>query len=558
MINTQPVQILFLLMASWSAMQAAANPSNSRDRFTLDALKRSGTIPSDKKAGQQKAVLINLNKLLSLQDKLLPLCMAQLSFDRYYCENLSETIELSKTHPLYINYSKGTDYSDPEAVAFFLRYQFMFKPATSYDAERYAEVKSIVQAWQSSENINIQELVRFAKANWELSSVSNYNEEFLKKPIKKLLAEFIDLKKQLNRSALTEVKKGPLAFVNTVLSVTQDYFQGEIDRIHSDEGNCQVDGKTLNNAFAKLFKIKEIVVLSKTQLELVKSDYAAAKHELMALQQEISRVLAATKDDPYSLIRDLPAVRMHQKPKRPQPTKKKKGMPARPTVQRAQQLAQPCSSSDPAPVLPLPTVTVVPDAVEHIFDSPQMLLDSYHIPEIPRPLYERLEHPDGSYTKREDDIRVIVYDRPNNTKIQLFKVDKPQNTHLNPNYTPWVQKWFDAPDEAFAQQGYHDTTSNRFKYRATARVVHGFTRLVDGYLSKCSTRSTTVNRNRGRVDTLITMPGTMGSKLGLFCFIIDSANGQWYHRNFVERSGKQLLDGYATRGYYDVEFPELK
>jgi hypothetical protein len=151
-----------------------------------------------------------------------------------------------------------------------------------------------------------------------------------------------------------------------------------------------------------------------------------------------------------------------------------------------------------------------------------------------------------------------LYDALNNQKIKLFKVEHPQQAYLKPDYTRWVTEWIDNPEAALARQGYSDITSSRFKYRATARAVHGFTPLIDRFLGKCSTAAQTCNKKKNRTDISVTMPGMMGDKFGLFHYIIDSTNGRWYHRNFEERSGQGLVQEYARKGYYDVEFPELK
>ncbi len=172
--------------------------------------------------------------------------------------------------------------------------------------------------------------------------------------------------------------------------------------------------------------------------------------------------------------------------------------------------------------------------------------------------------PDGSTTAHEDETLVRIKDEKNKAVIKLFKVASPQHGFIKPRYTQWVKAWFDNPQEALEQQGYNNPTGNKYKYRRNASTIHGFTQLVDHYLPICSTQSTIASQQtRDKKDTLITIPGSIKKNnekevLGLFTYIIDSKNGDWYHRNFVPRTNNQLLKDYMQQGYYNVEFPELK
>jgi hypothetical protein len=554
--TTQPFRILFLLVASWYFLQAASISDHSAD-FTLAALKRSGFIPADKQVAEQRSVLTGLGKLLSIQDKIVPLCNAQLSFDRYHFDKMAGWMQSVQEHALYTNFSM--ELTDPEAVAFALRYMFLLQPAPAFSVESYAHVKRIVQSWQHTENAYIREIVRMGKANWEFACINYYNNEHIKKPLNSLLTEYNCLRGQSSFRSLRNRQKGPLAFAHTACAVIQEFIDTS-EHLHTDARN-RLAGDALNEyiVFTVIPKTRELTISAHEQLEPIVHDYLTVKPQLALLQEDINSMLSATKSDPMSFIHGLPAVKAQQKAKRPQPTKKKKVAPA-----RAAQIAprmQPCSSSDTAVSIALPESTVAQDTADHqLFASPQELIENYKLSEIPMLMYERIEHPDGSYVKHEDDIRVIVHDGPNNTEIQLFKVEQPQQKHTNPDYTSWVQKWFDAPEDALAEQGYNDPASDRFKYRATARQVHAFTRLADHFLSQCSTSRTITNKRTGRPNVIVTMPGMVAGKMSLMSYILEKQGNAMvcFHRNAVARKGQELIEEYRQKGYYDVEFPELK
>ncbi len=69
---------------------------------------------------------------------------------------------------------------------------------------------------------------------------------------------------------------------------------------------------------------------------------------------------------------------------------------------------------------------------------------------------------------------------------------------------------------------------------------------------------------------MITIPGKMEypdgtEETGVFTYIIDSENGQWYHRMFTPSSHKKMAEDFMQKGffspeikgYYDVYFPPL-
>ena len=67
-------------------------------------------------------------------------------------------------------------------------------------------------------------------------------------------------------------------------------------------------------------------------------------------------------------------------------------------------------------------------------------------------------------------------------------------------------------------------------------VLHAFPQLVDEYIYKYGSVSQTPSRMvKGKKDIMVTIPGKMeypdgNEETGVFTYIIDSANGQWFHR----------------------------
>ena len=186
------------------------------------------------------------------------------------------------------------------------------------------------------------------------------------------------------------------------------------------------------------------------------------------------------------------------------------------------------------------------------------------INEYPAPfVYPLLEGQDQSRTTHEDDILVEIDDPRNKVTITLWKVGKPQKEYGDPIYTNWVDAWFKDPHEALEKQGYNDPANYKYNYRDDAKLIHSFARVADEFLTICGTQSTTTGNDGIRQDTLITMPGYTTDEHGkeqhgLFTYLIDACNGQWYHRNFVPRTREELYSEYMKAGLYEVEFPELR
>ncbi|MEX0939783.1 MAG: hypothetical protein WDZ41_00310 [Candidatus Babeliales bacterium] len=169
----------------------------------------------------------------------------------------------------------------------------------------------------------------------------------------------------------------------------------------------------------------------------------------------------------------------------------------------------------------------------------------------------------------ENNEHISINDPNNEIKILIFKTDQqnqPTINATNPNYTHWVKAWFENPQKTLFDQGYSDETSKKYThpdFRKKTIITHAFSQLVDTCLTDWAKQSTTASRiTKNKKDILLTLPGCIYYKnnqweTGLFTYIVDSQTGEWYHRNFVSRSGKELINEYFTKGFYEVEFPPL-
>jgi hypothetical protein len=192
------------------------------------------------------------------------------------------------------------------------------------------------------------------------------------------------------------------------------------------------------------------------------------------------------------------------------------------------------------------------------------------------------EASDGSYIFEGDETneRITIHNPKNKTTEVIFKTDK---TFVGKEklpkiiYTTWVKMWFEDPAQALVKQGYITPGTKKFTaehLRWKPIVLHAFSPLVDEYVEKWGTITKIPSRRAsGKQDILVTLPGMIiypeGSKdkseTGVFAYLIDSDNGQWYHRMFEPQTGQKLIQslfdkGYFSAemtGYYDVFFPAL-
>ncbi len=194
--------------------------------------------------------------------------------------------------------------------------------------------------------------------------------------------------------------------------------------------------------------------------------------------------------------------------------------------------------------------------------------------------------PDGSsYILEYQDTptSITIHNDKNRTQEVIFKHEHPNEvdrlgaTVFPIKYTNWVNQWFANPQEAIETQGYTDRTSKKFtneQDRWKPIALHAFSPLIDEYLKQWGRITTIKNRrNPAQEDILITIPGKMiypaGSQpqeeAGIFAYIIDAKNGQWYHRMFTPGTLSELTKnlfekGYFSpqmTGYYDAFFPPL-
>ncbi len=180
----------------------------------------------------------------------------------------------------------------------------------------------------------------------------------------------------------------------------------------------------------------------------------------------------------------------------------------------------------------------------------------------------------------ETDKEIIIQNQKNNTVEKIFKTDRPNQIKKLPPiaYTDWVKMWFDAPQEALVKQGYttfgnpkHEAPENRWR----PIVRHAFSPKIDTFIKTWGTQSEIDSRRvKDKKDILITMPGKITSndpmkklsQTGVYTYIIDSENGQWYHRMFTPEDSRQLIEDLILKGffspemsgYYDVFFPPLR
>ena len=224
----------------------------------------------------------------------------------------------------------------------------------------------------------------------------------------------------------------------------------------------------------------------------------------------------------------------------------------------------------------------IPVPIQESPPAPQSVVKSCPIIQTPKPLQSAgkiKEASDGSYIleNEETDKHITIHDPKNNTTIKLFKTDNPfaiKEKLPAKNYTDWAQMWFKNPDQALIVQGY--TNINSPKFTAVSQywrpiAIHSFPLLVDDYIIQWGTLATIPSRrDKTRKDFLVTIPGAMKypdgtEETGVFAYLIDSRNGQWYHRMFEPQSGTKLIHdlfelGYFSpdmKGYYDVYFPPL-
>jgi hypothetical protein len=191
--------------------------------------------------------------------------------------------------------------------------------------------------------------------------------------------------------------------------------------------------------------------------------------------------------------------------------------------------------------------------------------------------------PDGSsYILEYQDTptSITIHNNKNKTQEVIFKHEHPNEIDrlglavFPIKYTDWVKQWFANPQEALETQGYNNPASLKFRAGEPEWkpiVLHAFSPLIDDYIKQWGRVTTTKNRrNPAQEDTLITIPGKMiypsgAEEAGIFAYIIDSQNGQWYHRMFTPGTLSELTKnlfekGYFSpqmTGYYDAFFPPL-
>ncbi len=178
---------------------------------------------------------------------------------------------------------------------------------------------------------------------------------------------------------------------------------------------------------------------------------------------------------------------------------------------------------------------------------------------------------DESYLLKKEtcsDYATII-DPKNSMKLCLYtSADvSPVVIPMNINYTPNINDWFDDSQQALEKQGY--TTLGHKNYTAPEDrqrmiQIHNFALAVDQLIQQKGKQIIRKSRIReGQDDICITIPGhvefldTRIRETCLFVYLIDAETGKWYHRNIEFRTGRQLIEEFWQKGYYEVEFPAL-
>lgn len=185
---------------------------------------------------------------------------------------------------------------------------------------------------------------------------------------------------------------------------------------------------------------------------------------------------------------------------------------------------------------------------------------------------------DGSCILEGDDTEknITILDPKNEATIVIFKTSKsPDPIQITAiKYTSWVNMWFEDSRNALETQGY--TNEQSLKYTSPHLhwrpiLLHSFAKLADNFILKYGKITQIPSRRfKGKNDILVTMPGMIIDKnnqkeTGVYAYLIDSDNGQWYHRMFEPQSGTKLIQDLfgkgcfcpGMEGFYDVFFPPL-
>lgn len=203
---------------------------------------------------------------------------------------------------------------------------------------------------------------------------------------------------------------------------------------------------------------------------------------------------------------------------------------------------------------------------------------------------------DGSYIEEggNNDLNITIHNPKNKTTEILYKSDREKlkkqqeirgeflKKYYPPRYTQWVSMWATDPQEALEKQGYKSVSAGNKKLtdpKDYPKVIayHDFSILVDEFIPEWGIINRTPSRrDKAKKHFLITIPGKMilesypvnskeREETGIYSYLIDTDNGEWYHRMFEPKSGKQLLQELLEQEYYspqmtgiyDVYFPPL-
>ncbi len=452
-----------------------------------------------------------------------------------------------------------------EALAFYFKYKNLFQQWKNEDSKKHIQaISEVTERWQSTKDNDIQFMIKYLQTASKLLQAAGDRKKNIDDPLFTNITSISSIQSNSIKK-LIQYPGNPIHFLNILYESLIEWVR--IQKI-----------KMANNTFTERDdehdrSLQALRARICANYDMVKKSIDTFKQEVEAKYKDLTTPMKRKQDDFIADLRFCPKRipkknRQNKKNRRRNNNNNKRKVATRPTqkthtntIKNDNHKASCSSSAQVKPIAiqltssqsPQQTLTLKSNSCNNSNTHPTTLALNSFASKLTQ---------DGSKTTHEDETMVRIADKLNNAVIKLFKVADPQQEYRKPNYTSWVNAWLEKPEQAKREQGYNDPQSHKLKYRESAHIVHGFTPLVDKYLSLCSTKSTIESRkNSQQNDILLTIPGSITQnkkeEFGLFTYIINSKTKQWYHRNFVPRTNKQLLVAYMKKGFYNVEFPEL-
>ncbi len=461
-----------------------------------------------------------------------------------------------------------------ESLGFHLKYKNLFcQPKNRSEKEHIQKLQLVIKQWKSTQDKDIQSMIAYLKATLKLHRAVNHCSEEIYPAITSNIEQMQNIQnKYINQ--LIQHQGNPLCFLLALRESTIKWFLVQKNKMANNnftEREDEFDQALQKHHIQVCANYNRVKNTIDGFIKKIETEYNILSSTKTTNQKSQNDFISHLIPKPYSQQRKTQNRRNKKSTKNRRRNKKKNNSKIAKQNYQSTQIDSATEVNKQKPSSSYHTQT--PNTTQLISSKPQQQISAPILSSSSsnstqssntQSHFSVVTSPDGSTTAHEDETLVRIKDEKNKAVIKLFKVASPQHGFIKPRYTQWVKAWFDNPQEALEQQGYNNPTGNKYKYRRNASTIHGFTQLVDHYLPICSTQSTIASQQtRDKKDTLITIPGSIKKNnekevLGLFTYIIDSKNGDWYHRNFVPRTNNQLLKDYMQQGYYNVEFPELK